>query len=187
MSAHIVLRLATHRDSARLLAWRNLPQVAQWMYSDHLIAAEEHARWSQSALTDPRCRYWIIELDGTPVGLANLGDISETNRKASWAYYLAEPATRGKGVGAYVEVFVLDHAFQTLGLNKLSCEVLIENDAVWKMHESFGFVREALYRAHVWKGGDPRDVVGLAILADQWAAARPASVARLREKGFEID
>ncbi|MDI1290082.1 MAG: UDP-4-amino-4,6-dideoxy-N-acetyl-beta-L-altrosamine N-acetyltransferase, partial [bacterium] len=107
-------------------------------------------------------------------------------RKASWAYYLASPAVRGKGVGAFVEVFVLDHVFGDLKLNKLCCEVLLENEAVWKMHESFGFQREALYRDHVWKGGQPHDVVGLAILAADWAQAREVSVARLQARGFEI-
>jgi len=169
-----------------MLAWRNQPEVARWMYSDHLITEDEHRRFMDTALSDPARRYWIIEMDGAPVGLANLADISPTHRKASWAYYLADPATRGQGVGAFVEVFVLDYVFRELGLNKLCCEVLVENEAVWKMHEGFGFTREALFRAHVWKGGAPRDVVGLGILAEDWARARPASVARLRERGFEI-
>ncbi len=180
------LRPATLADSARMLAWRNQPDVAQWMYSDHVISAEEHAAFVARALNDPTRRYWIIELDGAPVGLANLAEISEVNRKASWAFYLADPSTRGKGVGAFVEVFVLDFAFRELGLHKLCCEVLMENEAVWKTHESFGFLREALYRAHLWKAGMPRDVVGLAMLANEWERARPASVARLRAKGFEI-
>ena len=184
--AHVCLRPATADDSARMLNWRNQPDVAQWMYSDHVISAEEHEVFMARVLKDPDRRYWIIELDGAPVGLANLADISQTNRKAFWAFYLADPATRGKGVGAFVEVFVLDFAFRELGLQKLCCEVLIENEAVWKTHESFGFVREALYRSHVWKAGVPRDVVGLGMLASEWEAARPASVTRLRAKGFEI-
>ena len=186
-AADVRLRPATAADSERLLHWRNLPEVAMWMYSDHLIAADEHARWIATALPDPRRRYWIIEMDGAPVGLANLADIDPANRKASWAYYLADPAVRGQGVGAFVEVWVIDHAFRDLGLNKLCCEVLIENEAVWKMHEGFGFVREALYRDHVWKDGAPRDVVGLGLLAADWAAARGGSVERLRARGFDID
>lgn len=180
------LRPVTQADADRMLAWRNQPDVAQWMYSDHVITPDEHEAFMARALGDPTRRYWIIELDGEPVGLANLAEISQNDRKASWAFYLADPATRGKGLGAFVEVFVLDFAFRRLGLDKLCCEVLIENEAVWKTHESFGFVREALYRAHVWKAGVPRDVVGLGLLADEWEAVRPASVARLRAKGFEI-
>ena len=180
------LRDLTPADSDRLLAWRNLPEVARWMYSDHAISRAEHDRWFAGIAGDASRRYWIIELDGEPVGLANLADISPAHRKASWAYYLASPAVRGKGVGAFVEVSILDRVFGDLALNKLCCEVLLENQAVWKMHESFGFQREALYRDHVWKGGRGHDVVGLAILAADWAKAREASVERLRARGFAI-
>jgi RimJ/RimL family protein N-acetyltransferase len=84
-----------------------------------------------------------------------------------------------------VEFTVIDHVFGALGLHKLWCEVLIENEAVWKLHESFGFRREALYRDHVWKAGRFQDVVGLGLLDGDWAAARAACAARLAEKGYD--
>ena len=91
------LRDLSPDDSDRLLAWRNLAEVARWMYSDHEITREEHDRWFAGIAGDAGRRYWIIELDGEPVGLANLADISPANRKASWAYYLASPTVRGRG------------------------------------------------------------------------------------------
>ncbi len=182
----VALRPATPEDRDRLLDWRNQPDVARWMYTDHTIGPEEHARWYAAALADPARKYWIIELDGEPVGLANLYDISPVNRKASWAYYLASPSVRGKGVGAFVEFWVIEHVFGEMDLAKLCCEVLVENEAVWKIHESFGFQREALYRQHVWKAGQPLDVVGLGLLAQDWAAAREASAERLRAKGYAV-
>jgi UDP-4-amino-4,6-dideoxy-N-acetyl-beta-L-altrosamine N-acetyltransferase len=181
------LRPIAPDDRERLHAWRNLPEVAAWMYSDHEISADEHARWFAAAVTDPARRYWIIEMDRQPVGLANLADISPPHRKCAWAYYLADPATRGRGVGSFVEFCVIDHVFGSLGLNKLTCEVLVENEAVWKLHESFGFTREALFRAHVWKQGRPRDVVGLGMLASDWARQRPAAADRLAARGFDLD
>ena len=45
------------------------------MYTDHRITDAEHARWFAGAMSDETKRYWIIELDGEPVGLANLYDI----------------------------------------------------------------------------------------------------------------
>jgi UDP-4-amino-4,6-dideoxy-N-acetyl-beta-L-altrosamine N-acetyltransferase len=180
------LRPATAADSARMLAWRNQPDVARWMYSDHLITAEEHARFIATALTDPGRHYWIVEFDGAPVGLAGLVDISAQNRKATLVHYLADASVRGKGLGAFVEIWLLDKTFRELKLNKLSCEVLLENEGAWRLHEGFGFTREALFRAHVWKAGAPCDVVGLGMLAAEWAAARPAAVARLRARGFQV-
>jgi RimJ/RimL family protein N-acetyltransferase len=73
--------------------------------------------------------------------------------------------------------------FERLELNRLWCEVLVENEAVWGLHERFGFTREALFRAHVRKAGVFRDVVGLGMLAADWPAAKAAALARLADKG----
>ncbi|MEO8115631.1 MAG: UDP-4-amino-4,6-dideoxy-N-acetyl-beta-L-altrosamine N-acetyltransferase [Phenylobacterium sp.] len=186
MAPAVSLRAPTPQDSERIRAWRNLPEVARWMYSDQPIPADEHARWFAKAMADPARRYWIIELDGAPVGLANLTDIQPEHGRCAWAYYLADPAVRGRGVGAFVEFLVIEHVFSELGLQKLWCEVLIDNEPVWRLHESFGFRREALFRNHVMKQGKPVDVVGLGLLACDWAETRPLSVERLRAKGFDI-
>jgi UDP-4-amino-4,6-dideoxy-N-acetyl-beta-L-altrosamine N-acetyltransferase len=182
----VVLRPLEAGDRERLFVWRNLPEIARWMYSDHLIAPEEHARWFAAAQADPRRRYWIIEANGTPVGLANLYDLAPEHGRTSWAYYLADPSTRGQGIGAFVEYWVIQHVFAELRLNKLWCEVLIGNEAVWRLHEGFGFQREALFRQHVRKDGSPADVVGLGLLASNWAVVRAASRERLVSRGFDL-
>lgn len=186
-SISAALRLVTASDSARMLAWRNQPDVARWMYSDHQITEDEHAGFMARVLTDPSVRYWILEFEGRPVGLAGLVDISQIHRKATLVHYLADASVRGVGLGAFVEAWLLDQTFRVLQLNKLCCEVLLENEGAWRMHVGFGFTREALLRAHVWKGGEPRDVVALGILASEWAAGRETSVARLRARGFVVE
>jgi UDP-4-amino-4,6-dideoxy-N-acetyl-beta-L-altrosamine N-acetyltransferase len=176
------LRRLAEADGARVLHWRNSPEVARYMYSDHVIGGEEHARWLAAALSRDDRRYWIVELDGAPVGLANLARIDRAAGRCEWAFYLADPAVRGRGVGAAVELLVLGHVFDDLQLNKLWCEVLADNVSVIRLHERFGFKREALFREHVFKEGVPRDVVGLGLLRREWlagagvraAAPRPA-------------
>ncbi len=173
------LRRLTADDGGRVLAWRNAPEVAAYMYSDHAISPDEHARWLAAALEALDRRFWIIELDGAPVGLANLARIDRAAGRCEWAFYLADPSTRGRGVGAAVEYLVLGHVFEHLGLNKLWCEVLVENEGVWRLHEKFGFTREALYREHVCKGGVFRDVVGLGLLRREWPEAKARAEVRL--------
>jgi UDP-4-amino-4,6-dideoxy-N-acetyl-beta-L-altrosamine N-acetyltransferase len=182
----VILRTLERGDRERLLAWRNLPDVARWMYSDHAIGPDEHARWFDAALADPRRRYWIIEADGRPVGLANLYDLTPEHGRTAWAYYLADPTTRGQGIGAFVEYWIIEHVFGELGLTKLWCEVLIDNEPVWRLHEGFGFRREALLRQHVRKAGVLTDVVGLGLLAQDWAQTREASRSRLASRGFDL-
>ena len=49
----VTLRDLTPDDSDRLLAWRNSEAVRPYMYSDHLISPEEHARWFAGIAGDP--------------------------------------------------------------------------------------------------------------------------------------
>lgn len=176
----VALRPLVEADGPHVLAWRNAPEVARWMYSDHAIGAVEHARWLQGALSLPDRRYWIIELEGEGVGLANLARIDAAASRCEWAFYLASPAVRGRGVGAAVEYLVLRHVFEALTLNKLWCEVLAENVGVVRLHERFGFTREALLRDHVRKAGVFCDVVGLGLLAREWPAVKTAAEMRLQ-------
>jgi UDP-4-amino-4,6-dideoxy-N-acetyl-beta-L-altrosamine N-acetyltransferase len=162
-------------DIGRVLAWRNLPEVAAYMYSDHRISESEHARWFASAMSDETKRYWIIELDGDPVGVANLYDISAAHKRAYWAFYLADQRVRGRGVGSATERFVMRHAFVDLGLDKLCCEVLATNEGVVKMHQRYGFQVDGTLRRHVIKGEDRVDVQTLSLLRDEWAASRWAT------------
>ena len=169
-ASDVTLRPMSLADIIRVREWRNLPDVARYMYTDHEISEAEHASWFGMALDSGDRRYWIIELDGAPVGLANLYDIQPAHRRAYWAFYLADPAVRGRGVGSATERFVLRYAFEELGLNKLCCEVLGSNEAVVAMHEKFGFVVGGTLRSHIWKRDHFEDVVTLSILAEEWRA-----------------
>jgi UDP-4-amino-4,6-dideoxy-N-acetyl-beta-L-altrosamine N-acetyltransferase len=182
----IILRDLIEDDRGRILDWRNSPDVAAYMYSDHVISQAEHDRWFDGLAGDGRRRYWIIEVNGEPVGLANLADIDLTHRRCAWAYYLASPSVRGLGVGSFVEFRVIEHVFGTLKLEKLWCEVLASNEAVWKLHLLHGFEREALFRAHVIKNGERVDVIGLGLLSQDWTARRDDMAARLRARGFAL-
>ena len=181
----VALRPLAAEDGSQVLAWRNAPEVAAHMYTDHVIGPEEHAVWLKATLGADDRRYWIVELDGAGVGVAHVVRIDHVNRRCEWGFYLADPATRGRGVGACVQYAVIEHVFAQLGLNKLWCEALVENARALDLYESFGFRREALFRDHVLKDGRFRDVVGLGLLAAEWAELRAASMDRLRAKGWE--
>jgi UDP-4-amino-4,6-dideoxy-N-acetyl-beta-L-altrosamine N-acetyltransferase len=171
-------------DKDMLRRWRNLPEVANYMFTDHEISAEEHERWFHSIFGDPTSRYWIITSDDEDVGVANICGIDPQNRRCFWGFYLSSPNVRGKGVGAYVEYFVLRYVFEELGLNRLCGEVLATNDKVVQMHKGFGFKQEGYYRQHVLKGGKPLDVVAIAMLREEWQAQKPEIEERLRRKGL---
>lgn len=181
----ISLRALEPGDQGLLLEWRNSPEVATYMYSNHQITPEEHEEWFKKVRDDSeRYRHRIILMNGQPVGLQSISPIDSERGIASWAFYLADPRTRGQGVGAWVEYASITTAFETLSLRKLCCEVLVENSPVIAMHESFGFRREGYLRKHAIKAGIAVDAVSLALLAEEWQMVKAAVEGRLRQRGL---
>lgn len=183
----VELRDVQSEDKEIIRVWRNLPEVARYMYTDHYITPEEHERWFQDIYKDPSRRYWVIVFQDERVGLVNLYDINHENRRCFWAFYIAGPQARGRGVGRLVEYLILQHVFGGLNFNKLCCEVLSYNEPVIMMHKSFGFKQEGYLRQHVIKSGRPIDVMLLAILRDEWEVERPKIELRLSEKGLDLE
>lgn len=159
-------------DLELVRTWRNSPAVAQYMYTADPISAEQQQAWYARISQDATVQYWLIQYQGRPVGVANLYAISARNRSAYWAFYLGEENLHGSGIGAKVELAVLEYVFEELKLNKLSCEVFVTNEKVVAMHEKFGFRREAYFRQHIYKDKAFIDVVGLAMLRREWQQVR---------------
>lgn len=178
----IVLRDVRPEDKEMIRNWRNLPEVAKHMYTDYYITPEKHDKWFQGIFNDPARRYWIITCDQEDVGLVNLYNIDHKNKRCYWAFYIASPNVRGKGVGGFVEYSILRYVFDELNFNKLCCEVLAFNQLVIEMHKSFNFVQEGYFRQHVIKGDQPMDVVSLAMLREEWESKTPEIEERLRKK-----
>jgi UDP-4-amino-4,6-dideoxy-N-acetyl-beta-L-altrosamine N-acetyltransferase len=167
-------------DKDTLYEWRNLPQVAHYMTNSHTITPEEHERWFTSLFTNPTRKYWMITYDGADVGVVNLVDIDRQNLRCYWAFYIAAPSMRGKGIGSLVEFEVLRYVFEELGLHKLCGEVLDFNQPVLDLHATFGFVEEGRLRQHIRRGDTWHDMVQIGLLRDEWLARKPAIEARLQ-------
>lgn len=168
----IQLRLLQEGDLEKVRDWRNSPEVAQYMYTEEHITKEQQKVWFNSIRDDKFSKYWIIEYDNKSLGLASLTNINSTTSSCYWAFYLGDTTLRGAGIGSKVEFNILRYVFEELNLNKLRCEVLISNPKVVSMHEKFGFRREAYYRQHIKKNGVFHDVIGLAMLNQEWKAIK---------------
>lgn len=164
----ISLRILEENDIELVRNWRNSSDVSPYMYNETIITVDQQKNWFKKISNEDSSVYWIIEYDGKKLGLASLTGIDRTLNSCYWAFYLGDLSVRGAGIGAKIEYNVLEYVFNTLKLNKLRCEVFISNDKVIKMHEKFGFRREAYYREHCIKNNIKLDVIGLAILESEW-------------------
>lgn len=162
------------KDDLELIRkWRNSEEVAKYMYTDSIISKEQQENWFKAIQNSSTSKYWLIEYDNSKIGVVNLTGIEQSLQSCYWAFYLGDVSHRGAGIGGKIEYTILDYVFNTLKLNKLRCEVFVTNEKVIKMHEKFGFRREAYYREHCIKTDQKLDVVGLAILKSEWEQIQP--------------
>lgn len=178
----ISLKTLESSDLEMVRNWRNLPEVSQYMYTDQYISEQDQINWFNRIKDNPTCKYWIIQYEQRSLGLVSITEISQTYDSCFWAFYLGDSSVRGAGIGAKVEYNILEFVFNELNLNKLRCEVLVSNEKVIKMHEKFGFRKEAYYRDHVQKHGVHYDVIGLAMLKRDWEQVRQYHYNRIYEK-----
>ena len=165
---HLRFRTITTDDLSMILTWRTDPGITQYMYTDVEYDLEKQRQWFRGISSDSRRLDWIINVDGEDVGLVSILRIDPVHQRCEWAYYLASPSVRGKGVGKNVELNVLAYVFETLKLNKLCCEVFAFNELVIKIHEKYGSRVEGNRRQHILKNGQFHDVVEMGILRSEW-------------------
>lgn len=165
---NIKLTEIKHSDIELIRNWRNSDEVAKYMYTDVQITKEQQENWYKSIQNSTTSKYWLIEYNNQKIGVVNLTGIDLVLQSCYWAFYLGDSSIRGAGIGSKIEYTIIDYVFNTLKLNKLRCEVFVSNEKVIKMHEKFGFRREAYYREHCIKDNQKLDVVGLALLKSDW-------------------
>lgn len=159
-----------HLELVRI--WRNSPSVSDYMYSSNYISSKDQKKWFQRVSKDDSKKYWMIYFNNDPIGVINLYDIDVIHKKAKWAYYIGDNNYRGKGIARTLECNIYDYVFNTLKLNKLSCEVFKTNEKVISIHQKFGSRVEGEFRDHIKKNGFFYDVVSMGILDRDWQSIK---------------
>lgn len=152
-------------DLETVLAWRNHPEVRRYMYTQHEISLDEHARWFERAAQDPNRHLLIFEGEGAPLGFINIRQIA-AGGIADWGFYAAPDAP--KGTGRQLGQAALQYAFSTAGLHKLCGQALGYNERSIRFHQSLGFQQEGILRQQHFDGQHYHDVVCFGLLANEW-------------------
>jgi len=138
-----MLRSATDADVDAIRSWRNQQPNREASNTSHVISAEEHAAWWAKASADPTRRVLIYERDGVSSGTVNFFDLDVDRKVGAWGFFLdAEGlAERGETLPAWIEVMkdATSYAFDELGLDELTGEVLEHNEGVRQMNRRFRF------------------------------------------------
>ncbi len=152
-------------DLERVLAWRNHPAVRLYMYTQHEINFDEHQRWFERRLKDPKSHLLIFEVDQQPFGFVNFTKTGNGS-SADWGFYLAPDAP--KGSGRQLGLVSLNLAFTKLNLHKVCGEVLAYNNRSILFHKALGFQQEGTLRDKHFDGECYHNVICFGLLSHEW-------------------
>ncbi|UOE42507.1 GNAT family N-acetyltransferase [Agromyces larvae] len=176
VAAPLVLRPPTADDLEQVLRWRNRPEVTRWLLRTTVDPDAFRSAWL-AGVDDPHDHAVVADLDGVIVGTGSLEVVDAMGQTdgAAWRRaegslgYLIDPAYAGRGYATTIARSLLDVAFTTLGLHRVTAGCFADNTASWRVMEKAGMrreqhgVRDSWHAELGWIDG-----YTYAVLADEW-------------------
>jgi [ribosomal protein S5]-alanine N-acetyltransferase len=111
----------------------------------------------------------IISLDDHEhIGNISLQDIHWVYRTAEFGILLGEKRFWNQGISKEAARLIINHGFETLNLNRISCGTFENNIGMHKLAESLGFKKEGTRRSAVYKNNVYLDVIEYGLLKEEW-------------------
>lgn len=125
------------------------------------LSQAEAEGWYDALLAQPMG--WVIEYQGAMIGDAYLHAHVPADRRASLAVELFDAGKMGQGIGPQAMHLLLDYAFETMRLHRISVGVLASNTRAIVAYRKVGFVEEGRARqsARAAKGWEDEVMMGL--------------------------
>lgn len=125
---NINLRAIEKSDLNLIQAWRNSETIQPFVREYRELSMIHINEWYDSIILDPKFIFFIIEdAKKIPIGITGLTYIDWVNRHADLHLGIYEMQWGDIELGTVIIDTMLNHGFNTLGLNKIYAEVY-END-----------------------------------------------------------
>ncbi len=111
-----------------------------------------------------------LRADDRLVGATGLHRVDSRNRHAEFGISIGDKSAWGKGHGTEATRLLVQHAFDTLNLNRVWLHVYEYNEAALRVYQKVGFRTEGRLRQDVFRDGRYWDTVVMAVLREEWKA-----------------
>jgi len=177
LSAEHAGGLLTAADSDEVFAWLPYSRPAD---------LEQTRAWVEDALAD-RCadrRFPFAVLsafDGSVIGSTSYWDFDSHNAHVEIGSTWLSCASWLTGRNTEAKLLLMSHAFETLGLERVSFRTDIRNERSQRAIERLGAIKEGVHRHEMQRrDGSWRDSVHYSILSAEWPDAKNRLLKRLR-------
>lgn len=163
-------------DSDEIFAWLPYPRPAD---------LEQARAWVEDALADRRAesRFPFAVLsasDGSVIGSTSYWDFDSHNAHVEIGSTWLSRASWRTGRNAEAKLLLMSHAFETLGLERVSFRTDIRNERSQRAIERLGAIKEGVHRHEMQRrDGSWRDSVHYSILSAEWPYAKKRLLNRL--------
>lgn len=136
----------------------------------HTYSSEDIVNWINFHNNNSEEVLLVVEdkTAGKLIGHVGLYKIDRIAKKTEYGILLADDDSRGKGYGTKATKLMLDYAFHTLNMHKVTAEVLSENIPSLAMFKKCGFSVDGCLRDDVFKNGHYYDVLAMSILKKEF-------------------
>lgn len=172
----LILRHPVAADADAINAMHDHPAVADGVVSIPYPCPPEHGReWIEGvlkAIDERGAGAWVIEHRADGILIGDLGmSINDRHRRGEIGFLL-HPDHWGKGLMTEALVAVLRWAFveRDPPVARVIADYYPSNDASRRACERLGMRREGLMRQHIFKNGEFKDLVRMAVLRDEFLA-----------------
>jgi len=153
---------AIHAD-AQVMQYSNSPAWQAIAQADELI--DQSTKWLESGR---HICFGVASVDADGlIGTCTLYDIDRTNLRAEVGFVLGSFAWR-QGFMTEALTAVLEHAFNTLDMNRVEADTDPQNHPAIKLLEGLGFQREGLLRERWHTNGRKSDAAFYGLLRADW-------------------
>jgi RimJ/RimL family protein N-acetyltransferase len=141
------LRPVRDEDIDRILEYRNRPEVTRWLLRTEVDPASFRAAWRRAA-RDPDDHSVAVVIDGVVIGTVSLdvvdgmGQPGMPPRTEARLGYIFDPAYGGRGYATEAVSAIIAHAFDRLGVRRITAACFADNLASVRILEKVGMRRE---------------------------------------------
>lgn len=163
-----LVRIETAEQVEWLREQRNNPDIYKYFCQDHLITAEEHAKWWKQKNWHER-KMFIVEENHKPVGFAGFDPISLAAKRATFTIGILQEF-QGMGYGKSALEKLLTFGFTECNLSSIESEVLdYPGENRFDFYDKFGFAPYSTQIKRVKKNGEWIPIIRFYLTKDAWA------------------
>ena len=133
------------------------------LHDDRRFTVDDARQWFEMQ----RPEFWLIQLDGVPIGYFRTSCHSSVNRSMMVGADLHKDY-RQRGLGYRSWCAFLNKQFVDRNLNKVALEVLATNARAHALYSKLGFVVEGVKRREILRDNEWVDSILMAMLSSEW-------------------